>query len=493
MQIVRDLAGYSYGRSDLVRRAMAKKKAEVMAKERQNFVYGNESENVPGCLARGISEQVANKIYDDMTDFAKYAFNKSHAAAYAVVAYQTAYLKYYYPVEFMAALMTSVIDNSEKVAQYIYICRKMGIELKAPDINEGSVDFTPTGNAIRYALSAIKGVGRAVVSEIVEERNFNGKFKDIKDFILRMSGKEANKRVIESMIKAGAFDSTAGTRRQQMMAYASIIDSTVTERKKNVPGQMGFDDYTDSSGSEDTDADDFGTLELPNVGEYSLEEILFFEKEVLGIYISGHPLDAYKTILDKNVTATSLDFFADEETGQSRVKDKEEAVIGGIITAKTLKTTRSNSVMAFLTVEDVYGSVEVLVFPKDYEKHRSDFEVDSRVLISGRVTADDEQAAKLLFSDMVFLDDVPRELWLQFDSIEEYVKNEEDILVMLSEYDGNDGVTIYCRNDKAIKKLPPGKSTLACDELVERLRARFGQDNIKVTDKQVKWKTYYRR
>ena len=487
MQIVRDLAGYSFGRSDLVRRAMSKKKAAVMAKERQNFVYGNADEGVPGCAARGISAEVGNKIFDEMTDFANYAFNKAHATCYAVVAYQTAYLKRYYPAEFMAALLTSVLDQSTKVASYIYACRQMGIPLIAPDINEGDVAFTavktPEGkDAIRYALSAIKGVGNAVVEGIVEDRREGGPFKDMQDFIIRMTSKEANKRVIENMIKAGAFDSLPGTRRQKMMTYARIIDDTANERKKSITGQMSLFDICEDETTFKAD------LAFPDIPDYSPEEILNFEKEVLGLYISGHPLNMYKYALEKNTTASSLDFMIDDETGNVSVEDGSTAVIGGIIEAKTLKTTRSNSVMAFLTLEDMFGSVEVLVFPKDYEKWRSDFVEGRKVLIRGRVSAEEDRDAKLIFSDMVSLTDLPKKLWVRFPDIPAYQAAEKELLDTVAAYDGLDTVVIYCEAEHSMKELPMSMTTGICDELTSKLKGMYGEEAVKITQAAVKWK-----
>ena len=363
MQIVRDLGGYTLGRSDLVRRAMSKKKAAVMAKERQNFVYGNKEEDVPGCIANGIDEKTANKIYDDMTDFAKYAFNKSHAAAYALVAYQTAYLKYYYPVEFMAALMTSVIDNPPKVAEYILTCRQMGIRILPPDINVGEAGFTVDGKNIRYGLSAIKSIGRPVIDAVVEERTLGGSYRSLKDFIERLTGKETNKRTIENFIKSGAFDGLGGTRKQFMMIYADIMDRIAHEKKSSMTGQMTLFDLM---GEEDKREYE---IQLPKVGEYDKEQLLAFEKEVLGIYVSGHPLEKYEALWKHVITNVTSDFALDEETGHSKVMDGNRAVIGGILTDKRVKYTKTNKTMAYLTVEDLVGTVEVVVFPKDYEKN----------------------------------------------------------------------------------------------------------------------------
>ena len=283
MQIVRNLAGYTLGRSDLVRRAMSKKKASVMEKERQNFVYGNEEEGVPGCIANGIPEKVANKIYDEMIDFAKYAFNKSHAAAYAVVSYQTAFLKYYYPVEFMAALMTSVIEMPSKVAEYILVCRQMGIPILPPDVNRGNYGFSVDGNGIRYGLSAIKSVGRPVIEALVKEREDRGPFLSLKDFVERLAG-TVNKRAIENFIKSGALDCLEGNRRQKMTVYGQIVDSAAQEKKNTVAGQLSLFDLAGDDVKKDFE------IRMPDVDEYDKDTLLAFEKEVLGIYLSGHPL-----------------------------------------------------------------------------------------------------------------------------------------------------------------------------------------------------------
>ena len=406
MQIVRSLAGYTLGRSDLVRRAMSKKKASVMEKERQNFVYGNEAEGVPGCIVNGIEEKVANKIYDDMIDFAKYAFNKSHAAAYAVVSYQTAYLKYYYPVEFMAALMTSVIDNPSKVSEYILSCRKMGIQILPPDINCGEGAFSVDGNSIRYGLSAIKSVGKPVIRAIVEERKAGGIFQNMKDFVTRMTGREINKRAIENFIKAGAFDCLEGNRHQKMMVYPRIVDSVVQERKNAMAGQMTLFDIV---GEEDKKAFE---ISLPDVPEYDKEALLAFEKEVLGVYISGHPLENYTAMMEKNITAITSDFQPDDEIGAARVRDGQSVVVGGIITEKTVKYTKNNKVMAFLTLEDLVGTVEIIVFPRDYEKNHLLMDEESKVFIRGRVAAEDERASKMICEQILSFTQVPRELWI---------------------------------------------------------------------------------
>ena len=479
MQIVRDLAGYTLGRSDLLRRAMSKKKGDVMQKERQNFVYGNPEENVPGCIANGIDEKTANQIYDEMIDFAKYAFNKSHAAAYAVVAYQTAWLKYYYPVEFMAALMTSVIDNSGKVSEYIYTCRQMGIEILPPDINKGVGNFSVDNGRIRYGLAAIKSIGRPVIEAIIKEREAAGEFKTLKDFIERLSGKEVNKRTIESFIKSGAFDSLGGTRKQFMVIYLQVMDQVNRERKYSMTGQMSLFDMVSDDQKAEFD------IPLPNVGEYEKETKLAFEKEVLGIYLSGHPLEEYEDKWKKNITRTTLEFQLDEETGRAKVHDGAKETVGGMITAKTIKYTKNNKVMAFLTLEDLAGSVEVIVFPKDYEKNQQYLEEESKVFIRGRVSEEDEADSKLICETVIPFEQTRKELWLQYPDKAAYLAGEQELFAMLADAEGDDTVIIYCRKEKAVKKLPPGRNVKADKVLLSRLTNYLGEACVKLIEKPI--------
>ena len=483
MQIVRDLAGYTLGRSDLVRRAMSKKKAAVMAKERQNFVYGNEEEGVPGCIANGIDEKVANKIYDDMTDFAKYAFNKSHAAAYAVVSYQTAWLKYYYPVEFMAALLTSCIENPSKVSEYILNCRQMGIQILPPDINKSEGNFSVEEGGIRYGLSAVKGIGKPVMDAIVAERETAGYFTSLKDFCQRLTGKEVNKRTIENFIKAGAFDGLGGTRKQFMMIYIQILDSVNQEKKSSMSGQMSLFDIM---GEEERKSFE---IKLPDVGEYTQETKLAFEKEVLGVYISGHPLEDYEQSWRKNISAVTSDFLPDEETGQPHVLDGSKQVVGGMITEKTIKYTRNNKIMAFLTLEDLVGTMEVVVFPRDYEKNAAVMEVDSKVFIQGRVSAEDDKPSKLICEKITSFDQIPREIWIQFPSKEAYEKQVHHLYELLGQSDGNDQVVVFLRQERMMKKLPNARSVLINDALVELLSKEYGAENVKVVEKSIEKKS----
>ncbi len=479
MQIVQKLAGYTLGRADLVRRAMSKKKAAVMQQERQNFVYGNEAEHVPGCISNGIPEKVANKIYDDMIDFAKYAFNKSHAAAYAVVAYQTAWLKYYYPVEFMAALMTSVIDNSTKVSEYILVCRQMGIQILAPDINESVGVFSVSDGAIRYGLNAIKSVGKPVIEELIREREAGGPFKDLADFIDRTSGKEVNKRTVENFIKAGAFDSFGANRRQMMMIYGQMMDDAAQKKKKDFAGQMSLFDF-----AAEEDKASF-KVKIPDVSEYSKEDLLAFEKEVLGFYISGHPLEEYEEQWKNGISHVTTDFLPVEEGELPKVHDGERAIVGGMITAKTMKATKTNKMMAFLNVEDLVGNVEVIVFPRDYEKNAALLNVDSKVFVSGRISAEEDKASKLILEKIVPFAVASKELWIQFADMEEYQRREKDLYRLLMDSEGDDQVVIYVKKEKMKKVLPMSRNVRVNEELLEKLYREFGEKNVKAVQKRI--------
>ena len=522
MQIVRDLGGYTMGRSDLVRRAMSKKKQSVMEKERANFIYGNAEEGVPGCVSQGISEQIAGGIYNDMMDFAKYAFNKSHAACYAVVALQTAWLKFYHPVEFMAALMTSVIDNPKKVSEYILTCRNMGIQLLPPDINQGQSGFSVTDGKVRYALTAIKGVGRPVIEAIVAERRGRGPFTNLKDFITRMADKDLNRRAIENFIKAGALDSLGGTRKQFMSVYVQILDHIVKDKKSNLAGQMSLFDIADDSQKEEFD------IRMPEVGEYTEEMKLAFEKEVLGIYLSGHPLESYQELWQKYITNNTNDFALEEETNTVRVTDQSTVIVGGMISNKTVKYTKTNQVMAFLELEDLVGTVEIVVFPRDYEKYGSLLAEDAKIFVKGRVSVEEDKDAKLICEQIVGFDEaalakespfasgrfggtgrrnynpgkttpgrtpvqgaagnqptagqrgkMPAGLWIQFPDAESYFAREKELLDAIAASDGNDDVVIFLKSTRGIKVLPPNRRVHADEELIQRLQELFGGENVK--------------
>ena len=478
MQIVMKLAGYTLGRSDLVRRAMSKKKADVMAKERANFVYGNEEEGVEGCIKRGIPEKVANQVFDEMIDFAKYAFNKSHAAAYAVVAYQTAWLRCHYPKEFMAALLTSVITNPKKITEYINTCRGMGIQILQPDINEGESGFSVSGEAIRYGLCAIKSLGKNVIDAMIEEREAHGRYKNLKDFMERLTSKEINKRTIENLIKAGALDSLGATRRQMMMVYACVLDEVNREKKENISGQMSLFDFFSEEEKKEYE------IQYPDVGEFEQSQKLAFEKEVLGIYVSGHPLQDYMSSMEKQITARSTDFEPDEETGLAVVKDGRHYIVGGLISNVTVKLTKTNQNMAFVTLEDLYGTVEVILFPRDYQKYRDLLVMDTGVYVRGRASVS-EETGKLVAELVLSMDQLPKEVWIQVPDVGCFQEKQESLYQVIRQFPGELPLVIYSRKEKAIKRLPAYENISDAPSVLEELTLLFGEKNIKLVEKSI--------
>ncbi len=478
MQIVMKLAGYTLGRSDLVRRAMSKKKADVMAKERANFVYGNEEEGVEGCIRRGIPEDVANHVFDEMIDFAKYAFNKSHAAAYAVVAYQTAWLRCHYPMEFMAALLTSVITNPKKITEYINTCRSMGIRILQPDINEGESGFSVSGDAIRYGLSAIKSLGKNVIDVMIEEREAHGRYKNLKDFMERLTSKEINKRTIENLIKSGALDSLGATRRQLMMVYAYVLDEVTREKKENVTGQMSLFDFFSEEEKKEYE------IQYPDVGEFEMAQKLAFEKEVLGIYVSGHPLQDYMASMEKQITAKSTDFEPDEESGLAVVKDGRNYIVGGLISNVTVKLTKTNQNMAFVTLEDLYGTVEVILFPRDYQKYRDLLVMDTGVYVRGRASVSEENG-KLVAETVISMDAVPTEIWIQVENIGCFQEKRDMLYNIIRRAPGDREIIIYSREEKAVKRLPSYENISGEAPVFEELQNLFGEKNIKLVEKSI--------
>lgn len=476
MQIVRDLAGYTLGGSDILRRAMSKKKGDVMAKERRKFVYGDEKEGVKGCINNGISEETANHIYDEMTDFAKYAFNKSHAAAYAVVAYQTAYLKYYYTAEFMAAMLTSVMDMTGKIAEYVYSCRSMGIQILPPDINEGESGFSAGENSIRYGLTAIKNVGKAVIDNIVAEREKHGKYKDLEDFITRTAGFGVNKRAIENFIKAGAFDSLGATRKQMMMVYVQIMDGVSQEKKDAMAGQVTLFDFADEEAKETY------KVQMPDVGEYDIDQKLEFEKEVIGIYASGHPLQDQEGKWRRVITNMTLDFAQPEEGEEPKVEDKSRVTVGGIVSAVTRKFTKNGAQMAFITLEDLVGTIEVIVFPRQYDSSRHLIVEGKKLFIDGEANIEENAAGKVIANKIREFSDVPSELWIAFQDKEDYLKNNQELLERLSANKGNDKVMIVLAKERQRKMMPAQYAVNITKEFLQQLKDRYGEEFVKVRD-----------
>ena len=509
MQIVRDLAGYTMGRADLVRKAMSKKKADVMARERQFFVYGNEEEGVPGCVKRGVSAEQAEKIFDEMTDFAKYAFNKAHAACYAVVAYQTAWLKVHYPVEFMAALLTSVIDHPGKVAEYIQSLKSMNIELTSPDINEGYTGFSVSADhRIRYGLSSIKGVGQAVVDRIVAEREKAGPFRSMTDFCRRMQGADMNRKVLENLIKAGAFDSFGGSRREYLEQSGTAIAAAAQWYKNQLSGQMDLFGMGDEEGEKDV-AD-----RLQGLAEYPQEQKLALEKEVLGIYLTGHPLQEYEEEWRRVISRNAGDFRWDEEEERCGVIDGETATIGGVIMNLQTKITKSNKMMAFVTLEDLYGSVEVLLFPNVYEEARPYLATDARVFVRGRVSVGDDENAKMVaqavapFGQAASLGseqqvyrrryegrgtqvapaaqaaaeaaqkENTKVLWLRLAGQADWESKQQELLNLFRQYPGPYDLYLYLTAEKQRLKAPAAYRISKSSELYNKLEALLGAGSV---------------
>lgn len=476
MQIVRDLAGYSYGQSDLLRRAMSKKKDSVMKEERKNFVYGDESKGIPGCVANGVSEQVANKIYDKMIDFAKYAFNRSHAAAYAFITYQTAYLKYYYPKEYMAALLTSVMSNTGKVSEYILSGKEMGIAILPPDVNEGEGHFTTASGGIRYGMSAIKGLGENVTDAIVRDREERGPYKSLTGLIERLAG-SINKKGLEALIKSGALDGLSGTRREKMAVYEQVLDSISHEKHSKMAGQLSLFDIAPN--------DDLSTLEvkMPVLGEFDVETKLAFEKEMLGVYLSGHPLESYQDMLKSVCNATSLDFAYDEEEGMVNVAPGKDYILGGIASVVNIKLTRNNQRMAFITLEDLVGSVEVIVFPRDFDKYKDLIEEGRKYIISGKASLEENDAAKLIAGKIIPFEEVPREVWLQFENKAELERVEDELNKIFEGNKGNARVMLYCREERQVKQVNAIRGISYAEAVIDELKHKLGSENVKIVVK----------
>ena len=489
MQIVQKLAGYTMGQADNIRRAMSKKKQYVIDAERQNFVYGNKEQGIKGCVANGISESAANKIYDSMVDFAKYAFNKSHAAAYAVIGVQTAWLKYNYPVEFMAALMTSVIDNSTKASEYLYHCREMNIEVLPPDINAGEGVFTAEDDKIRYGLYAIKSLGRPVVDRIIEERRIGGPYRTLQDFIERVAERDVNKRAIENLIKAGACDSLDGTRKQMTFAYAAMVDHVTSKKKSAVAGQMSLFDMVSDEEKKSYE------IQYQDVGEFPKEMKLGFEKEVLGIYLSGHPLEEYMGKIQKNVNVVASDFLlgtgdegnreAEFTDAQVKVRDNQHVIVGGLISQKKISFTKTNKTMAYISIEDLTGTVEVIVFPKDYERYQRYLNEDEKVFVVGRASVEDDKDGKIICERIVAFDEIGCDVWLQFATMEEYREKERILMDILYDSDGNDEVVLYIAATRQRKRLGKNNTVKADAQLLSTLKNYLGEKNVKVVEKSI--------
>ncbi len=468
MQIVQELAGYTLGRSDLLRRAMGKKKTDEMELERKNFIYGIEGE-VDGCVKRGIDENIANEIFNEMQDFAKYAFNKSHAAAYAVIACQTGWLKAYYPVEFMAALLTSVSDNATKISEYIADIKRMNIELLPPDINEGFDKFSVSNGKIRFNLSAIKNVGKSLIKALVIEREKNGKFKSLKDFLKRLDG-ELNSRAIECLIKAGAFDSLGGKRSQYLAVYKKYYDSINQLKKTTMQGQLDLFSTNASNSEDNIDKDT-----LPNIPELTKKEILALEKEILGIYISGHPLDEFNEALKNFTSNTTLDFIENENNEIENIKDNQKVILGGLINTINLKFTKTNKQMAFLTLEDMFGTIEIIVFPEVFSKCYKYLKEDSVIIVEGKASISEDQNPKIICSDIKSYEMIQyanKTLWIKLPS--NFNITIKDIEKTLLENKGFTPVIVYDEAKKTKFNLNNSHWVNITDNFIKQLECIVG-------------------
>jgi DNA polymerase-3 subunit alpha len=487
MQIVRELAGYSMGRSDLVRRAMSKKKVSVMEQERKNFIYGiiDNAGNVvvEGAVKRGVDEKTANKIFDEMMDFASYAFNKSHAAAYAVVAYETAWLKYYYPVEFTAALLNSFLGSSDKVSQYVHDCRTMNIEVLPPDINESYDRFTVVNRKIRFGMAAVKNVGEGAVKEIIAEREAGGVFKSLREFCERMDGKDVNKRCIESLIKCGAFDSFGVYRSRMIAVYEKMIDSIQQNKKRSVDGQVSIFDMSNSNTGTAADSEAY-----PDIKEYFPQMLLSMEKEMLGLYISGHPLSEYEAEINAQVTLYSSDLgskpdeLEDNQEGMENpaLKDGTPVVVGGIITGKKVKTTKSNNIMAFITLEDLHGTMEVIVFPAVLSRYSNLIAEESIVLVIGKISLKEGEEPKIICEEARPLKKNKAEkLYIKINHTESSAIF-KSITSMLKYFKGGTPVCFYDESEKSVKVAEKECWVNLNDSLLSELRLRLGEENVKI-------------
>ncbi len=488
MQIVRDVGGFTMGRSDLLRRAMGKKKMSVMLEERKNFIYGKAAEKgesaILGAVNNGVDEQAANDIYDLMVEFAKYAFPKAHSVAYAALAYETAWLKLYYPVEFMAALISSIMGSSGTVSLYIRECKRLGIEILPPDVNESSGKFTVEKGKIRFGLAAVKNVGTNVIAEIIKAREEKGKFVSFSDFCTKVDQGVLNKRQIESLIKCGAFDFLNARRAQLIEVYERIIDTVVSQKKKNIEGQFSLFDDAVSISTDFSNRD-----ELPNLPEFNEKVLLSMEKEMVGVYLSGHPLSEYEKELEKSATTNTSEIAEiGESENNSGITDGSRVIIGGIIIKKQNKITKNNNMMAFVTLEDLYGTVEVIIFPQIYERYREILHEDSIVLVEGNIDASEEDAPKLICNKITELKkEMPstpekqasRKVYLKVADSEHYKDIKKELLNTISVYSGNDCVIIYNQQEKANMVLPE-KNWVNIDskELIEKLKALLGEKNI---------------
>jgi len=494
MEIVRKLAGYSMGRSDMVRRAMSKKKHKVMEEERKNFIHGiieNDEIVVPGCIRNGISEENANKIFDNMMDFASYAFNKSHAAAYAVVGYQTAYLMKYYPVEMIAAMLNSVMGINEKIAYYIAIAEELGIQVLPPNINESFSRFTVKGDKIRFGLAAIKNVGGSVVDSIVKARESKGKFESLVDFINKMDPSTINKRAVECLIKAGALDDFKVFRSKMLAVHEKMIDNISSDKKRNIDGQISLFATEELKNPE---------VKYPEIKEFNKRNLLAMEKEMTGLYITGHPLDDYAQSLKMQTTNEISKIFFVQETlddtlesdigevaifnNQDALQDNDRVILGGILASVNQKVTRNNSIMAFLKLEDLTGTIEVIVFPKTLDKVKELCVTDSLVIVKGRLSLKEDEPPKLICESIEPLEKMnTSKVYLRVEdtiAAKELNKNLRELLI--KEYLGDTPIYIFASREKQKFRVPRDRWVSLESDVIGLLKETLGEENVKIQD-----------
>lgn len=495
MEIVRRLGGYSLGRSDMVRRAMSKKKHKVMEEERKNFIYGivdaDGNIDVPGCIRNGVSEEAGNKIFDSMMDFASYAFNKSHAAAYAVVGYQTAYLMRYFPVEMIAAMLNSVMGTSEKVAHYIKFAESQGIQVLPPDINESYTKFTVKGDSIRFGLAAIKNVGLNVVESIVRSREERDKFNSLEDFVDKIDLSSVNKRAVESLIKAGALDSFKVYRSKLLAVFEKVMDGVYSDRKRNIDGQISLFGLAE-------DIIELPTVNYPNIKEFNKKNLLAMEKEMTGLYLSGHPLDEYKKSLELQTSTTietiyksyellqesiSAEIEDDSLIEEAPINDNDTVILGGILTDVKQKVTRNNTMMAFLVLEDLTGSIEVIVFPRTLDKLRQLIQPDSLVKIKGRVNIKEDELPKLICESIEGLEKVNAEkVYIRVESEAEVKKASHEIRELIQGHEGNTPIYIFAADKRQNYRLKNDRWINMDEEVMDIIKEKYGIENVKVIE-----------
>lgn len=480
MQIVRELGGYSYARSDLVRKAMSKKKTDVMERERELFIYGKTLEDgtieIPGCVRNGVDPVAASAIFDDMADFAKYAFNKSHAAGYSIVIYQTAWLKTHYPKEYMAALMTSVMGSQRKLALYINDCYKMGITVLPPDVNSSIATFNVEGDAIRFGMLGIKNVGGGIIQACVSERD-KGRFNTFMEFCERIAHTELNKKAIESLIKAGAFDSTGAKRSQLLSSYERLVEGVHRDKRKNVEGQVSlFGDLmtgTDMGLEEET---------LPELDEFPTKHLLYFEKEVLGIYFSGHPLMDHQEVVEQISTYRLDELFEGVELGNGTFNEGDRIVLAGLLAKRGDKLTKNNTQMSILMVEDLYDAVEVLVFPMVYKKCEQALVEDGFIVVEGRLNLRDDEPPKIIADGISTLDQYMEKrqskLFLKLQGYNEPLW--DTIKTVLAKYPGETEVVLYLEKDRKKMKTQSNYWVTIQRGLLSELKTILGNDAVKV-------------